>query len=244
MKKSIFTLLLLFFTATLFAQDKIYFKNGEIVDGDVKDITSKFITYRKKNNPDGPTYEISRRNVYMVEFENGVQEVFGTESGKLFNQKKNIVSINYGDLALLRASVSYERLFFDGNFGLKVPFSVSLEGDSYGFNGTPLYQSGLDINYYPMGQSKLSYYTGIGGRIGELRRNTYALFYGNDGIGLFNSSEHTAFFLGTYVNNGLILNFTERFSINGMLGLGFRYEETDHDIETHVIGEMSASFRF
>ncbi len=63
---------MLAFTAS--AQDKIYKNNGDIIQAKVKKITPRTISYKRQDNPDGPDYTIGRKEVSMIEYENGVKE--------------------------------------------------------------------------------------------------------------------------------------------------------------------------
>ena len=62
----------------LFAQDVIIRTDGETIEAIVSLIGEDVIEYKMKSNPDGPTRQISKRNVFMIMFENGTREVFTT----------------------------------------------------------------------------------------------------------------------------------------------------------------------
>ncbi len=73
---------LFFLCTTSFAQDKITFRTGEEVSGLVIEITETQLKYKKAENPDGPLYTVSKADVGMVEYANGVRELFNYSEPK------------------------------------------------------------------------------------------------------------------------------------------------------------------
>ncbi len=72
-------LLLLFLVFCLhftFAQDIIILKNGDEIKSKVTEIANDFIKYRKYENIDGPTYNLSTNEIFMIKYENGTKEMF------------------------------------------------------------------------------------------------------------------------------------------------------------------------
>ena len=167
-----------------------------------------------------------------------------------FSKSKNVVSFNYGDLLSSRLSISYERLFFNGKMGVKLPLSVTylLKNDRHSNFGTPTLQGGLDVNYYPLGQNKLTFYTGFSSKTG-LVYSTYnycpTCNYYDDLI--FHPYIQKKVFISGYVNNGLLLHFNTHFSISGQFGIGVKSIIDDFrpvQISPSIIGELNGSFRF
>ena len=75
MKKLILVIIFLF-TATVFSQDVIYKVDGTEIQAKVTEITPEFIKYKKYSNLDGPTYNLTVSEVFMIVYENGEREVF------------------------------------------------------------------------------------------------------------------------------------------------------------------------
>ncbi len=76
MKKIICLLLVVLSGITIsFAQDKIVKGNGEIISGQVLEIKTEVITYKKATNLTGPTYEILKTDVHKIIFKNGSEEI-------------------------------------------------------------------------------------------------------------------------------------------------------------------------
>lgn len=65
-----------FFSLSVYAQDIICFKNGEIVEGEICEITSSAIKYKKTSNPSGPIYNIDKSDILSIKFANGEIERF------------------------------------------------------------------------------------------------------------------------------------------------------------------------
>lgn len=84
MKKSIVVFLL--FTFSLFSQDIIYKNDGSEIKSKVIEISSDVIKYKKFSNLDGPLYNLSKAEVFMIVYENGEREVF---KSKVENQAVN-----------------------------------------------------------------------------------------------------------------------------------------------------------
>ena len=162
-----------------------------------------------------------------------------------FEVNKNVISLNYADLAANRVSLSYERLIKDGMLGIKVPVSVSIKEYTNG----PKYYGGLGLNYYPFGQKKLTYYTGITAHLGVYSQNyrRYTSWY-YDSMSLpaytYEDVRSEHIYGGAYITNGLAWNITENFSISGQIGIGILDMEGQSWGRTHITGELNASIRF
>jgi C-terminal processing protease CtpA/Prc len=80
MKQIIKILLALYcFNATaLFAQDVITLKSGDEIKAKVLEISPGEVKYKKHESPDGPTYTLTKSEVFMIKYENGEKEVFNS----------------------------------------------------------------------------------------------------------------------------------------------------------------------
>lgn len=63
------------FLHSLHAQDKIFQKDGTQISGKVLGKDSKYIRYKRADNPAGPDYFIFRSDVTRIEYENGKTEL-------------------------------------------------------------------------------------------------------------------------------------------------------------------------
>jgi hypothetical protein len=69
-------ILLLVLSCYCLAQDTIYKTDGTELKCKVAEITNDLIKYKKFTNLDGPTYSISKAEVFMIVYQNGEREVF------------------------------------------------------------------------------------------------------------------------------------------------------------------------
>lgn len=141
-RKHIF-LVITFLSATclLQSQDLIYLNNGSKFEAKVKELTPSEIKYKNINNPDGPTYVISKSDVLLIEYKNGNVDVINknpmsvspkslspataeTKVAKkpsptdLYYLNKNAIHINA--LALVNADITlmYERDFANNHLSV------------------------------------------------------------------------------------------------------------------------------
>jgi len=63
------------------SQDKIILESAEVIEGKVEMIGVDVIRYRKYSYPQGPLYEVSKKNVLAILYENGTAEVFVANKG-------------------------------------------------------------------------------------------------------------------------------------------------------------------
>jgi len=74
-KKLLFSILLAGAIFTLNAQDIIIKENGEEIKAKVTEVGTNEIKYKKHGNESGPTYTISKSEVFLVKYANGTKEV-------------------------------------------------------------------------------------------------------------------------------------------------------------------------
>src|SRR5689334_7848980 len=86
--------LALLLAGTINAQDKIYKRNGDQVEGKVVDVATRTITYKKADNPTGPTYTINKDELSRIVYENGSEDIFNSTSERKAKPQKKI---NYGN---------------------------------------------------------------------------------------------------------------------------------------------------
>lgn len=82
MKRITLILSALIFGATAaMAQDIITKRNGEDVEAKIVEVNQNDLRYKKANNPDGPTYTIAKKDVLLVRYQNGTNEIFDDVAG-------------------------------------------------------------------------------------------------------------------------------------------------------------------
>jgi hypothetical protein len=67
---------LIFFCHPLWAQDTIIQKNGNRVPAKVLQIDKNDVTYKKFENPDGPSYVIPKSDINVIRYQNGSTDTF------------------------------------------------------------------------------------------------------------------------------------------------------------------------
>lgn len=80
MRKIVFTIL--FATGAIalgYSQDVINVANGEKIKAKVLEVNSSEIKYKRFDNPDGPTYTISKSEVQFIQYPNGTSDVFSKQ---------------------------------------------------------------------------------------------------------------------------------------------------------------------
>ena len=72
MKHSIVTLVFLISSVSIvFGQDQIILKSAEELKGKVTEVKIDLIVYKDQTNPDGPSIELKKEDVFMIIYENG-----------------------------------------------------------------------------------------------------------------------------------------------------------------------------
>lgn len=61
---------------TLYAQDIISMRNGDIIKANIREISKTEIKYNKVSNPNGPLFIVDKNDVKSILYDNGEQEIF------------------------------------------------------------------------------------------------------------------------------------------------------------------------
>ena len=78
MKKTILLLTAVLCSLFSFSQDLIIKKNGEEIKAKVEELSGETVKYRKFENITGPLYNIDRKEVFQIRYENGTVENIAT----------------------------------------------------------------------------------------------------------------------------------------------------------------------
>ncbi len=178
-------------SSSLISQDVLYLNNGSKFEAVVKEITPNEVKYKNFNNPDGPTYVITKGDVLLIEYKTGAIDIINKNPQSLSpvktepveikkeEKKKDKVDLNYlnknslmiNGVALANADITflYDREFAKGHL------SVTALG-GYNFNkhtewpnayiqalkpSKKEYDIGLGVNFYPNVTRKAQYFVGI-----------------------------------------------------------------------------------
>jgi len=224
MNKFITLIFLLFvFHGVTMSQEKIHKKDGTVLNATILEQTKDFVIYTDDDN-NKQVLEWSKidkiEKVQEIDSYVAPIEVMASESNEknelyTVNYGKNIISFNYLEFGiLLNVNFSIERILADGFLGLCISgaFSPETYFSPDIANAIYYYQERymLDINIYPAGQHRASYF--IGPSLGYGTYLTENLNPGQDDL------SHT--FSTFLINNGVVLSITPNFALSGKIGLG------------------------
>jgi len=71
-----------------YSQDLILLKNGEEIKAVVNEVALDVIKYKKFENPDGPTYSIEKKSVFMITYKNGSKDIFSEQQTEIKPEQK------------------------------------------------------------------------------------------------------------------------------------------------------------
>lgn len=233
MKRLILCLLLCNISFTLLSQDLITLRSGKTLKVLIQEVNQKEIAYRKAENANGPLYKIYTRDVLRIDYESGAVDNFAESNEKstsllgsrsLALAGRNILSIDAMALLFQNIELSYEHLVGSNKkLGLRIPVSVNMQGTST--NGNMLgntrnvFYSGLDLNYYPLGQNTSSFFVGPSLRVGSaLNYNEYY----DPLTGGYTNERLVSQYFSFLLRFGYLYTPVEELSIGTAFGLGTR----------------------
>ncbi|MBZ0097457.1 MAG: hypothetical protein K8F30_00155 [Taibaiella sp.] len=227
-------------TAT--AQDKLYKKNGDMIEVNVTEVTTRTVSYKKADNAAGPTYTIAKGDVAKIVYENGSEDVFGVVEGqrtpsaaKNIKYGNNILSVMPMQITSnVGVGMAYERVL-DQNAILSfyMPVTVAFNpqgvdpvtGASNSYNNNPEWYIMPGLKFYPTGSKGVVRY-GIGPNLAYVtgKRWVNEFIYDNYGnITAVDTGWRTKSALGIMITNSLNINPTAHLHLGLELGMGFTY---------------------
>lgn len=112
MKKIIFSIVAFFCVTNLFAQDKIYKKNGPVINAKVIEIGPDEIKYKLTDSPDGPVYVVEKASLKSITFADGrveKYEISYKDPANYEGQLTKAVKINFLAPLLGYTEIGYEK---------------------------------------------------------------------------------------------------------------------------------------
>jgi hypothetical protein len=85
---------LLLITTCMHAQDLILKRDNTIIKANVLTVKSDIVTFKKFENPQGPTYELNKNEIIKIVYKNNTEDVFLIEPKKDSTQGKEEISGN------------------------------------------------------------------------------------------------------------------------------------------------------
>ena len=248
--------------ALSFSQDIITLRNGKKIEAVVSEVSKKDVTYRKFSNPKGPLYRAELKDIGRINYESGAVDEFNPIQGEAAAQKpaskvqesfgsdfgRNLISIDAMSLLFQNIEVSYERFVgSQGKLGIRVPVSVNMNSGDYnnGFaNARNIFNTGFDLNYYPLGQGASRMFIGPSLRLGAAR-TTYSYF--DDLIGGEVSTTGNSNYFAFLLRFGFLYTPVKELSIGTAFGIGTRRYVTNIPNQTAgsaVSLQFSLGYRF
>jgi hypothetical protein len=136
MKQICILLLCLLFAYNAKSQDLIIQKDGDEIKSRVLEVNLEIIKYKKFDNLNGPTFEISKSDVFIIKYENGTKDVFNVveknkkniqSSDLTFTENHRSFSIAYGISASLAGRTTYGSSYTASYTHLVLPFLLSFD---------------------------------------------------------------------------------------------------------------------
>jgi hypothetical protein len=194
----------------------------------------------------------------------GTQTVRETKEPVPFEFKKqSMISLSMADIVMTNLTAKYDFFSKKGNWGFQIPLSFNLGGvpdsNDYRVNNAGrfisaknrIFQSGINFNYYLVGQQKVSPFVGLSGAAGwfyywkyTYSPQVYPYYYGGQQAleheKLIGTNASFAFHAGFLFNPWETLTF----SIKG--GVGLRRYTTIYKEFTYPFGllDFSLGFKF
>jgi len=266
LKKVLLTLVCLVAFISSYAQDKIYKKNGDIIEAKVTSVNLKNISYKRADNLSGPEYTIYKRDVDKIVYENGSKDEFddeedNTETRRMppspfKNHKSSPNASKYGKNIIALAplqltgdyissgvglSLSYERMLDkDGIISFYMPVIVSFSNNDTYYGNT--YNNTTNTSWYFMPGIKF-YPTGSRGIVRYAVGPSFVIATGNvtngtDPYGYPVNGTYSIF--GFMVNNSLNICPTPHLYLGLELGLGVSYIANENNAN-FTTGDINAN---
>jgi hypothetical protein len=118
MIRNIFFAFFILLQCSCFSQDYIFLKNKSVQKGQVIEVTTEKVRYKKTELPNGPTYEVLKNDVIKITYSNGYTDFIDTSgSNKL---RKSIDTTTFSIIYVLFNSGQDETqdfpLYFNGQY--------------------------------------------------------------------------------------------------------------------------------
>lgn len=237
MKKSIISFLSLV-PVLVSAQDVLYKTDNTKQEVKVTEISSTIIKYKAFDNLNGPVYTLSKTEIALIVYQNGLFEAFQKEpvnavdpivSKKLkrFSQvteNKNVVFLNTIEFLNSGVGVSYLHEFGDGKFDVHVPLATSFGSPGMdnaltsfgGLGGCKInktnYDIGLGLYFNTSGKRSITHFIGPLVRNAQYSASYYTSNY-EDGNYLTTQNTTAINETSLLLNNGFLYRITSHFNM-------------------------------
>ena len=169
--KNVITVLACIISFSLFGQDLIVQKNGEIIEAKVSEILPDLVKYKKFASLDGPFYSISKNDVVVIKYESGNTDVFAdqktadqkTSNGRfkkgtlVASSKSFIGGLSFNPVPWHNSSAKQNQIDINLGIGYFVLDNLLLQpeisyyfldADLYPYTRTSLFSTSLSASYF------------------------------------------------------------------------------------------------
>ena len=255
--KKIFLLIAIFAfsISSILSQDVIHLSNRVLILANNITIKPDSIVYTDFNDPTKTPITISKSVIKTISYKDGseIKIVNKNRSSLSSSLPINIISFHLFDLVISNFTLSYERIFSEGKFGIQIPISI---GYKDGTTSLPLpppidndytnelvskFYSGINLNLYPTGQGNFKYFLGPAVHMGS---GTYFAEYESYNSIIENPVETN--YAKLLLNNGIIYSPVESLSISVVGAIGIQHMFNSNLKKTETTGGLSInlSLRF
>lgn len=237
------------------AQDTIYTEKGGVIIAKVIEVDPETVHIRVQSGTEEHDQVISKKDLSYIVYKGGLGEAYMRNSPARNKEirksavpepfPKNIVAINCFDMAFSNLTLYYERILGKGMVGIKIPVSVGLGGKpntseyeskatNINFTENRLYSTGLELNIYPFGQHRSTFYFGFSGEIGNFwyYRNVYDSVYHTSAYGSYytysvsGQERHIGTHIAGLVHMGSDIGITNNLLAGAKIGIGYKSQQT------------------
>ncbi len=261
-KFALVTLVLAFLSTIGYSQDKIFRRDGKVIDVKIKNVGVVNIIYVKMSNVTGPEYSIPKSDVEKIKYENGSEETFKQEAtieetnnggGGLWRNNNpyvfmpNVLAfapIQLTENGIAGVSMSFEHAIDkNGILSLYLPLILEFNTNTPGNtnNSDPMVYFMPGIKIYPTGSFGIAKYA-IGPSIVFADGEKTGLGYDASG----NPTSYLAqshFLLGMMLNQSINVNPTPHFYLGSEFGFGYTYIDKVGGVKQGVGGLVQFSIK-
>ncbi len=240
-KKLFILVFAVFFIGTIYAQDKIFKTNGDVLDVKVKTINTTSVVYVFRDNVTGPEYTILKTEVEKIRYKNGTEDVFNDNNNQQGKSNFEKSRANYSETSSKPHIFAFSPFQFTENgVGIAVNFEKALDKEglfafyfpiittfnlsnnqNVGSNTDPMFYIMPGIKYYPYGSFGKSQYAIGPSLVLAGGQKTTTIYDGYNSVLSRNVYTHTIF--GIILNNSLNMNATDKIYVGLDFGFGFCY---------------------
>jgi hypothetical protein len=227
MKKITIILIVTLLVNVSYAQELLYFANGNLLKITNYEQSADSVSFKIHNSTEDNTYYINKDDLVKMITESGEIIEFSGKYSKSSSKDftSNIISFNTLAVPAGRFTMTYQFLNKTGTLGYEIPISIGLLSDGYtdplpeifDIEFYSVFYTGFTLNWYPLGQNKISYVLGPSFRIGVGEEEYW------DNYNHYDYQVIQAYYSKLLINNGIVLMPSQHFSMAFILSFGIMH---------------------